>query len=157
MTGLITVPKKVVVKAVSAEGITELNAFDNCLIQAGLGNISLVKITSLLPSDIEILDEAPQLPNGANVPAIYAYKISSLNGQKIAAALALGWTNGGPTLVAEYADEEIDSEYAEKEVLRMLRKMAEARNLELTRYEVVSVDHVVKSTGCVLVIAAEVE
>ena len=39
----------------------------------------------------------------------------------------------------------------------MLRKMAEARNLELTRYEVVSVDHVVKSTGCVLVIAAEVE
>ena len=69
----------------------------------------------------------------------------------------MGWTNGGPTLVAEYADEEIDSEYAEKEVLRMLRKMAEARNLELTRYEVVSVDHVVKSTGCVLVIAAEVE
>ena len=51
----------------SAEGTTELNAFDNALLAAGIGNINLVKVSSILPPDTEMVD-LPQLRPGAIVP-----------------------------------------------------------------------------------------
>lgn len=39
-----------------AEGITELNAFDNALLNAGIGNLNLIKLSSIVPANVEILN-----------------------------------------------------------------------------------------------------
>ncbi|MHA1615908.1 MAG: pyruvoyl-dependent arginine decarboxylase [Candidatus Njordarchaeales archaeon] len=154
---LITVPRKVYITAVSAEGETELNAFDACLVKAGLPQVSLIKVTSILPPNIQLVRNPPLLPLGCNVPSIYAYVASDKPGEKIAGAIAIGWTGNGPTLVAEFVAKNMTREEAEKEAYIRLKGMAEVRGLELLRYKIFSVEHEVKKCGCVLVIAAEVE
>jgi len=151
------VPKKVYIGAVSAEGATDLNAFDNCLIKLGIGNVSLVKVTSILPEEVEFLDDVPRLPYGANVPCVYTYIISDKPGEKIAAAIAIAKTKGGPTLVAEFSAKEMSSEKAEEEAKRRVLEMAKARNLDIEWVESYSVDHTVERIGCALAIVVEVE
>lgn len=155
--GVIYVPKKIYVKAVSSEGETELNAFDNCLVKAGLPQVSLIKITSILPREIEVVEEPPNLPLGCNIPAIYASRSSCEEGKILAGAIAIGWTNKGPTLVAEFAAEGINKEVAEKEAIYRLEKMAEARGSKIVKQMIVSTAHRVDKCGCVLVMVAEVE
>ena len=151
------VPKKVYVNAVSSEGETELNAFDNCLIKLGIGDVSLVKVTSILPNEVEITSKPVKLPNGANVPTIYTYKISDEKDKLISAAIAIGKTDGGPTLVAEFSGENMDSEKAEEEALKRLYNMAKSRNLKIVASEVYSADHIVENVGCVMAVVVEIE
>ncbi len=151
------VPKKIYVGAVSAEGETELNAFDNCLVKLGIGNISLVKITSILPEEVEFVEDEPAFPYGANVPCIYTYATSDRSGEVISAAIALAKTKGGPTLVAEFSARGVDSKGAEREAEKRVIEMAKTRNLEIEWIETYSADHIVKKIGCVLAIVVEVE
>ncbi|MHA1590100.1 MAG: pyruvoyl-dependent arginine decarboxylase [Candidatus Njordarchaeales archaeon] len=153
---LITIPRKIYLAAVSAEGETDLNAFDACLVKAGLPQVSLIKVTSILPPNIQIVTSPPLLPLGCNVPSIYAYTVSEKSGEIIAGALAIGWTGKGPTLVAELAERGLTKEEAEKEAYKRLIGMAKIRGLNLTNYKIISVEHEVKKCGCVLVIAAQV-
>src|SRR5215813_4472944 len=76
----------------SAEGTTALNAFDNALLAAGIGNINLVKVSSILPPDAEVV-ELPRLRPGAIVPTAFAAITSEVPGEVVAAAV--GWP--GPT------------------------------------------------------------
>src|SRR3989475_3359875 len=69
-----------------AEGGTPLNAFDNALLAAGIGNINLVKISSILPPDIPVVD-LPKIKPGALVPTAYAAMTSEVPGETIAAAV----------------------------------------------------------------------
>ena len=39
-----------------AEGGTTLNAFDNALLAAGIGNINLIKVSSILPPDVPVVE-----------------------------------------------------------------------------------------------------
>jgi len=153
---LITVPKKIYVAAVASEGATPLNAFDACLVKIGLPQISLIKVTSVLPPNIEVLEEPPDLPKGCNVPSIYSYIVSPNKNQRIAGAIALGFSDQ-LTLVVEYTDFDIDAETAEQRAVNMVKEMARIRNINLNRIIAKSASHVVKNVGCVLVIAAEVE
>jgi len=154
----IFVPKRVYVGAVSSEGETELNAFDNCLVKLGIGDVSLVKTTSILPNDVEITEKLDtNLVVGSNVPAIYSYTISNQPGETIAAAMAIGRTEKGPTLVAETSDRGINRKEAEELVIKMLRDMVKTRNLKLLDIKVYSVEHTVKKIGCVIVVAVEIE
>ena len=72
----------------SAEGTTPLNAFDNALLAAGIGNINLVKVSSILPPEAAIVD-LPRLRPGAIVPTAYAAMTSEVPGEVVAAAV--GW------------------------------------------------------------------
>ena len=50
--------KKVTMAAATAgraEGGTPLNAFDNALLAAGIGNINLIKVSSILPPGVELI------------------------------------------------------------------------------------------------------
>src|SRR5262245_64043329 len=70
----------------SAEGTTALNAFDNALLAAGIGNINLVKVSSILPPDTEVV-ELPRLRPGAIVPTAFAAITSEVPGEVVAAAV----------------------------------------------------------------------
>src|SRR5574342_851497 len=77
---------KVAATAGSAEGGTALNAFDNALLAAGIGNVNLVKVSSIVPPDVDIVD-LPSIKPGALVPTAYAALTSTTPGQIIAAAV----------------------------------------------------------------------
>src|SRR5215471_15030065 len=69
-----------------AEGGTLLNAFDNALLAAGIGNINLIKVSSILPPDVPVI-ELPKIKPGALIPTAYAAMTSDVPGQTVAAAV----------------------------------------------------------------------
>ena len=46
---MLPTPKKFKIVAAAAEGHNNLTAFDNALLAAGIGNVNLVRISSILP------------------------------------------------------------------------------------------------------------
>jgi len=71
-----------------SEGVTPLNAFDGALIDAGMGDYNLVKVSSIIPPDCkEKADLA--IPLGSLVPIAYASIISDIPGEIISAAVAI--------------------------------------------------------------------
>src|SRR2546428_6372346 len=69
-----------------AEGGTTLNAFDNALLAAGIGNINLGKVSSILPPEVPVV-ELPKIKLGALIPTAYASVTSETPGETVAAAL----------------------------------------------------------------------
>jgi arginine decarboxylase len=49
-----------------AEGSTPLNAFDNALLAAGIGNVNLIKVSSILPPGIELV-ALPRIKPGTSL------------------------------------------------------------------------------------------
>jgi arginine decarboxylase len=71
-----------------AEGYTPLNAFDQALLNAGVGDTNLVRMSSILPPSCQRI-EAVLLPYGALVPVAYADMTSSKPGEWVAAAVSV--------------------------------------------------------------------
>jgi arginine decarboxylase len=141
---------KVAAASGSAEGSTPLNAFDNALLAAGLGNINLVKVSSILPPTVDLV-ALPRLKPGALVPTAYAAMTSEVPGEVIAAAV--GWAlpddparNG---VIMEHHDKATREE-AERMIVHMLREAFRARGWSIREMKVESVEHRVERTGCVV-------
>ena len=69
-----------------AGGGMALNAFDNALLAAGIGNVNLLKVSSILPPEVPVV-ELPKIKPGALVPTAYAAITSETPGETIAAAV----------------------------------------------------------------------
>ena len=65
-----------------AEGGTALNAFDNALLVAGIGNVNLIRVSSIVPPDVSFI-ELPKIKLGALVPTAYATITSDVPGETI--------------------------------------------------------------------------
>ena len=85
---IVATPTRYFMACGSAEGVTELNAFDAALLRAGVGDTNLVRVSSILPPGCEEV-ELPPLPPGALVPAAYASVTSATPGEVITAAVAV--------------------------------------------------------------------
>src|SRR3990172_8461489 len=111
---------KVAGAAGSAEGLTPLNAFDNALLAAGIGNINLVKVSSIVPPDVDIVP-LPQIKPGAVIPTAYSAIESAARGELISAAVgyALPEDRLKAGVIMEYHDK---TDKAEAE--RMIRRPA---------------------------------
>ena len=48
-------PNRLWLAAGAAEGTTELNAFDNALLDGGIGNLNLIKVSSVVPAGGRVL------------------------------------------------------------------------------------------------------
>ncbi|AIF70276.1 pyruvoyl-dependent arginine decarboxylase [Palaeococcus pacificus DY20341] len=137
-------PKKAIMVAASAEGGTKLNAFDNALLKMGIGNVNLVKLSSVIPAHIEWIEKMPEVPIGMLLPTVYAHIESDEPGSTISAALGVGISednNGG--LIYEY------SGYCTKEeAIEMVKKMVEegfrVRGWKLKEFKVVVSEITVK-------------
>ena len=53
----------------AAEGGTVLNAFDNALLAGGIGNINLVKMSSIMPPAVRVIS-MPRIKPGALIPTL---------------------------------------------------------------------------------------
>ncbi len=72
----------------ASDGYTPLNAFDGALLQAGIGNTNIVKMSSILPPHCQQISPIA-LPPGALVPAAYAAITSDVPGEIISAGVAV--------------------------------------------------------------------
>jgi len=97
-------PTKYFIVAGTSEGYTPLNAFDGALLDSGIGNTNLVKMSSIIPPHCEEI-EPVQLPYGALVPVAYASIASDLEGEVISAAVAAAFPKDPtrPGLIMEYS------------------------------------------------------
>lgn len=131
----------------SAEGVTELNAFDAALLRAGVGDTNLVRVSSILPPGCEEI-EPPPLPPGALVPAAYASVTSSVPGEVITAAVAVALPEdeARPGLIMEHHGRAPRARVEEE-----ARRMAEAgmahRGTMVREIRSVAAEHVVMNTG----------
>ena len=70
------------------EGPTKLNAFDNALSNAGIGDVNLINVSSMLSGNAEICD-LPKLKAGAMVNCVLSEITSDNLGDEITAVVAL--------------------------------------------------------------------
>jgi arginine decarboxylase len=88
----------------TSEGYTPLNAFDGALLQAGIGNTNIVKMSSIVPPHCQKVSPLP-LPPGALVPVAYAALTCDEPGEIISAgvAVALPEDDNQNGLIMEYS------------------------------------------------------
>jgi len=133
-----------------AEGGTALNAFDNALLAAGIGNINLIKISSILPPDVPVVD-LPKIKPGALVPTAYAAMTSETPGELVAAAVGYAVPDDPAKngVIMEFHGVATRDE-AEQQIRAMLDEAFRVRGEPIAEMRVVSVDHRVERIGCAL-------
>lgn len=142
-----TVPTKYFFAYGCAEGFTELNAFDAALINAGVGNTNLVRMSSILPPHCE---EVPpvRLPQGSLVPVAYSAISSSKPGDVITAAVSIAYPEDEDHcgLIMEYHDFGPKGAVEEK-VRRMALEGMQFRGQKVKDIRSAAAEHTVHGTG----------
>jgi arginine decarboxylase len=140
-----TVPRNYFIVAGTGEGYTPLNAFDAALGAAGVGDLNLVKVSSIVPPRCARLEPRPIDP-GMLIAAAFAEITSTMHGEVIAAGIAIGLPEDESRagVIMEYSalghKEEI-----EEIVCTMARKALESRGLKIRSIESRSVEIKVKN------------
>ncbi len=141
-------PTKYFMTTGQSEGFMPLNAFDGALIDAGVGNTNLVKMSSICPPHAEEICPI-KLPQGALVPVAYAYITSTEPGEVISAgvAIAIPEDEEQAGLIMEHA-----ARAGKDEVEQTVRKMAEygmnIRKKKIKEIKSIAVEHTVSRCGC---------
>ncbi len=129
---------------------SELNAFDAALLEAGIGNTNLVKLSSILPPGAQEVDFY-SFPMGSFVPLAYGELTSATPGTLISAAVAVGipGSSEDPGLIMEHAC--IGEPGPCEETARgMVREgMESIRGLRIKQIRSVSASHTVRRVGSV--------
>lgn len=130
----------------TGHGRTELNAFDGALVDAGVGNYNLLRVSSIYPPACQAANCFDPLP-GSPLTIAYGYAVVAEPGIRISAAvgMAIPEERDRPGVIMEYSQHGILDD-----TLSMVRAMAEeAMSLRQTTIreiltlgkEVVSNDH----------------
>ncbi len=137
----IPTPTRYFLAAGASEGKTPLNAFDCALLDAGVGDCNLVKLSSILPPHCERVEPFKPTP-GSLTPVAYAHMSATLPGEVIAAAVACGVPENPdePGVIMEYSARG-SAENAEAIVRDMVAYAFEARNRKLKEIQSISVEH----------------
>ena len=133
-----------------AEGGTALNAFDNALLAAGIGNINLIKVSSILPPEVPVV-ELPKIKPGALVPTAYAAITSETPGETVSAAVGYAVPDDPAKngVIMEFHGVASRHE-AERQILAMLDEAFRVRGETIAERRVVAVEHRVERIGCAL-------
>ena len=139
---------KVSITSGRAEGPTKLNAFDNALLNAGIGDINLITVSSMLPAGTQIV-ELPKFEAGKMVNCVLAYESSDNEGDMISAVVAAATSNDFGCVV-ENTGVNRDPEEVKKEAEEMVRYMMDVRGLEIKEIIIGNESHRVKKQGAVV-------
>ena len=133
-----------------AEGGTALNAFDNALLAAGIGNINLIKVSSILPPDVPVI-ELPKIKPGALIPTAYAAMTSETPGERIAAAVGYAVPDDPARngVIMEFHGSATRDE-ADRVIRGMLDEAFRVRGDTVREMKVFAIEHTVERIGCAL-------
>lgn len=141
------VPERLWITSGVAEGDTELNAFDNALLRADIGNFNLIKVSSIVPKGVILAEEGPQVPEGALVPAVLSTAVSSVPGELISSCVGLGLSKDSYGIIMEYAGRASATD-AEEMTKKMLEEAFARRGMTLHRVLLKACQHRVEKVGC---------
>ncbi|MDR1820561.1 MAG: arginine decarboxylase, pyruvoyl-dependent, partial [Methanobrevibacter sp.] len=79
---------KIAIVSGKSEGPTELNAFDNALTDANIGDVNLIKVSSMLDGNTEIVS-LPDFKPGTMVNCVLSTITSSKKGESIMACVGV--------------------------------------------------------------------
>lgn len=86
---MIFLPEKFIIRTSIGKCNHRLGAFDDALLQAGVGNYNLIRVSSILPPECSLVDDIT-LSKGALLPSAFASIFSADVGTTISAAVAVG-------------------------------------------------------------------
>lgn len=135
------------------EGYTQLNAFDQALLNAGIGDTNLMRMSSIIPPGAEEIDHI-DLPPGALIPVAYGSISSSKPGQIISAAIAVALPEQSdqPGVIMELEDEAPLAEVEEK-VHQMAAEAFRYRGRRYREIKTIGAEHRVEQHGSVIAAA----
>lgn len=131
-----------------AEGPTKLNTFDNALLNAGIGDVNLIKVSSILPKDAEIVP-VPKLTPGDMINSVLSYISSDNEGDVISAFVAVAIADEFGCVV-ENTGINRDPDDVKSEAEEMARYMIDVRNMKLKEIIIEGKSHIVKKQGAVV-------
>ncbi len=144
---MLPIPTRFNLVAGSSEGSTLLTAFDGALLNAGAGNLNLLRVSSVLPPKA-VYDENLFIPPGNLVPTAYGAVDSDKAGTIVTAAVGVGIPDDGSFgMIMEVAGK-FSKSIAEKQIKEMLVESFEMRNKILADIKVKAVEHKVEKIGC---------
>lgn len=135
-----------------SEGGAPLTAFDAALLEAGLGNLNLLKVSSVIPAGARPVP-VPRITPGSLVPVAYGTITSVVEGEIISAGVAAALSPDAFGMIMEYSGRcpRLETEAILKE---MARESFERRGLRIGSLMVESVEHQVIRCGCVFAAVA---
>ena len=136
---------KVSITSGRSEGPTRLNAFDNALLEAGIGDVNLIPVSSILPKGTEIV-KLPHIKEGKMVNCVLACAHSDQPGDLITAAVAVA-TSDDFGCVVEHSGVNQDPEKVKGEAEAMVRYMMKVRGLAIREIIIVDESHKVNEQG----------
>ncbi len=140
-------PKRFFMVKGNAEGISHLNSFDGALLDSGIGNTNLIKISSIIPPDCKFT-KFIQIPAGSFIPVAYASITSDMPGEYIAAGVAaiIPTNRELAGVIMEYS-----SRGREKDIKSIVKNMAieSMKMRKITDYKIKAkvVEHRVRHIG----------
>ena len=145
---ILPLPNTLSLVAGNGEGSNPLNAFDRALLNAGIGNLNLIRISSIVPPKVDIVP-LPKIPMGSLVPIAYGYHTSDVKGETIAAAVSVALPKDKELcgLIMEY-EGVCSKREAENIVIEMAKEGFEMRGWEIDKIISISSEHTVEKVGC---------
>ena len=139
---------KIAIVSGKDEGPTKLNAFDNALSDAGIGDVNLIKVSSMLAGNAKI-EKLPKLKAGAMVNCVLSEITSDKPGDQITAviAVAIGEELG---CVVETTGINKDADDLLDEAKMMVEYMMEKRDVEIKDLLIESSTAVVENIASVV-------
>lgn len=139
---------KIAITSGNAEGASKLNAFDNALLNAGIGDVNLIKVSSIIPKGSKFV-ELPNLEAGSMTNCVLAHATSNNKGDVITAAVAVATSDDFGCVVENSAINE-DPEYVKKKAVFMVKEMMKIRKMKINEIIVEIKSHVVLDEGSVV-------
>lgn len=139
---------KVAIVSGKAEGPTKLNSFDNALLKAGIGDVNLIKVSSMLEENTQV-QLLPKLKAGAMVNCVLATVTSDNNGDLISSAIAIAIGNNLGCVVENSAINK-SSDEVKKGAEDMVRYMMDKRDENINELIIEEVNHTVEEIGTVI-------
>ncbi|OKY78121.1 MAG: Pyruvoyl-dependent arginine decarboxylase PdaD [Candidatus Methanohalarchaeum thermophilum] len=122
-------PNKAYLTSGSGTGKTEIEAFDNALLDAGIGNLNLIKVSSIFPKNCRFVEDHSISP-GSVVPVVYSRKIDSDKGNLISSSVCVARSPDGIGVVCESSAKECEKESRNKSI-KKAKRMLKSRGLKL--------------------------
>ncbi|MGZ4857425.1 MAG: pyruvoyl-dependent arginine decarboxylase [Methanobacteriaceae archaeon] len=139
---------KISLTAGKSEGPTRLNAFDSALLDAGIGNVNLIPVSSIIPAYAKIV-ELPQIKEGAMVNCVLAQTYSDKADDLITAVVAVA-TSEDFGCVVEHSGINRGPYDVRREAETMVRYMMQVRDLEIREIIIEDESHKIKEQGVVI-------
>ncbi len=149
-------PKRYFLVAGSGDASDGLVAFDRALLNAGVGDVNLIKLSSIVPPGSQRIEPTP-LARGSFVGVAFAWLTSSQPGERIASAVAIAHPANPvrASLVMEHSSV-ASREEVERRVVQMAQEGMKSRGLEVARVESIAIENLVQVVGATFAGVVEV-